>query len=48
MLGHANDDIDTLTSAIAYLLSGKNLLMASLGAGGEANLSAGVSRRMPI
>jgi len=48
MLGHANDNIDTLTSAIAYLLSGKNVLMASLGAGGEANLSAGVSRRLPI
>ena len=48
MLGQANDNIDTLTSAIAYLLSDKNLLMASLGAGGEPNLSAGVSRRMPI
>ena len=48
MLGQANDNIDTLTSAIAYLLSDKNMLMASLGAGGEANLSAGVSRRMPI
>jgi hypothetical protein len=48
VLGHANDNIDTLTSAIAYLLSDKNMLMASLGAGGQPQLSAGISRRLPI
>ena len=48
MLGQANDNIDTLTSAVAYLLSDKNVLMASLGAGGQPQLSAGISRRLPI